>query len=296
MRQLKNGMIGRLRAMVAADAEAAKDRAAYVDRWLVPPDLETKDLETYLPSDLIGHAGVDLRTDAQLRALEQWKLRYAAVFDELRADPSINTRELGRGCIQNGYYATPDAEIYAAMILDCGPRKIVEVGSGFSTRIARRTAARLSAPCTITAVDPAPRADVTAVADQIVAAPVEQTPPDALDIDRDTLLFIDSSHITRARGDVTYLYNVVLPALPAGVLVHVHDVFIPYDYPFRYQERLYTEQYVLQALLAHSPRYQVLFATHYMSRNHTAAMQEVFGRVVGSDEYAGASFWFTVAG
>ncbi len=72
------------------------------------------------------------------------------------------------------------------------------------------------------------------------------------------------------------------------------DIFIPYDYPLRYQKLLYTEQYVLHALLAHSHKFRVLFAAHYMVRQYAERMQEVFGSVVGrEDDFYGSSFWFT---
>ena len=103
------------------------------------------------------------------------------------------------------------------------------------------------------------------------------------------------SHVTRAGGDIPYLYNVLLPSVPAGTLVHVHDIFLPYDYPVRYQQRLYTEQYVLHALLAHAERYRVVFATHCMSRQHPDAMRATFGGIVALDDpYFGASLWFEV--
>jgi len=75
------------------------------------------------------------------------------------------------------------------------------------------------------------------------------------------LFFIDSSHVTRPGGDVPYLYNTIIPALPSGSLVHVHDIFIPYDYTYQYQQRLYSEQHMLQALLCNSSKYWARFAT-----------------------------------
>jgi hypothetical protein len=93
-------------------------------------------------------------------------------------------------------------------------------------------------------------------------------------------------------GDVPFLYCRILPNLAAGVLVHIHDIFIPFDYPINYGYRFYTEQYILHALLANSPKFSVVFSTHAMSRKHSAEMQAVFGPRVGSDPlFFGASFW-----
>jgi hypothetical protein len=80
-----------------------------------------------------------------------------------------------------------------------------------------------------------------------------------------------------------------------GVLVHVHDIFIPFDYPPAYQRRLYSEQYLLFALLAGGDRFRVEFATHYMVRQHGDAMRARFGPVVGVDPlHFGGSLWFSV--
>jgi hypothetical protein len=84
----------------------------------------------------------------------------------------------------------------------------------------------------------------------------------------------------------------IIPSLPPHVLVHVHDIFLPFDYPFSYHKQLWNEQYVLQAVLAHAA---VVFATHFMSRTYPEEMQlqEVFGAAVGVDKDTfGASFWF----
>jgi len=295
MKNLLQTLFNRSAARLDHDWDARRARAEYVDQWVVPTDLKSRDLESYRPTDLIGAADIELAAEVQLSLLARWKQSYAEVFGELRADPEINTWHLGKTYLHNGEYPTPDAEIYSAMILDYRPLHIIEVGAGFSTRIARKTIQKLGHPCRITVVDPEPRTDVSRAADRLILHRVEDALDDELEIDDKTLLFIDSSHIVRSRGDIPYLFNRIVPQAPAGVLVHVHDIFIPYDYPFRYQERLYTEQYVLHALLSHSKRYRVAFATHYMTRTHTAEMQDVFGPIVGSDDlYAGASFWFEI--
>ncbi|MBM3287525.1 MAG: class I SAM-dependent methyltransferase [Candidatus Eisenbacteria bacterium] len=267
----------------------------YVRQWVLPPDLPESDLSSFRPRDRIGHGGIDLRPDEQLALLARWKTSRADLFRSLREDPRINTRCPGQDRIHNGTYPTPDAEIYAAMILDHRPPSIVEIGAGYSTMIARKVSSEHGLQSRITVIDPEPRADVRGHADVIINRRVEEIGADHLPLDGGALLFIDSSHIARARGDIPQIYNKILPSVPAGTLVHVHDVFIPYDYPFLYQKRLYTEQYVLHALLAHSRRYRVVMATHFLSREHTSEMQAVFGPAVGTDDlYWGASLWFQV--
>jgi hypothetical protein len=284
-------VIERIAPSLARDLAASR----HLRDSVAPRESGHRDPSPHVPGRLLGHAGLDLRLADQLERLARWRESYPRVFDDLRRDPRINTQCQGKPYVHNGTYPTPDAEIYAAMILDFRPRRIVEIGAGFSTRIARRSVHFLSERCPITVIDPQPRTDVTGDADEAVLRPVEETSVTALLQGERSLLFIDSSHVTRCGGDIPYLYNVLLPDVPAGTVVHVHDVFLPYDYPIQYQKRLYTEQYVLHALLAHGERYRVVFATHCMSRQHPDAMRAAFGDIVArEDPYYGASFWFEV--
>jgi hypothetical protein len=260
---------------------------------VVPPNLDSLDPENYVPGkERIG--ALDMRDDRQLEQLTRWA-DHEDLFDALRNDPRINTEHLGGDRIHNGWYPTPDAEVYAAMVADRTPRRIIEVGAGFSTAIARRTIDHTGIECELTVIDPEPRTVVTDMADRVIRSRVEDA-SDALEVDPETVLFIDSSHVVRSGGDVPLLFCDVIPSLPPGTLVHVHDVFIPFDYPSAYQRRLYAEQYVLLALLTGGNRFQVEFATHYMTREHGDAMRARFGGSIGTDPlHFGASFWFSVS-
>ncbi len=231
----------------------------------------------------------------QLERLKSWNESYQDVFKALREDPEINTWAHGKDFLHNGFYGTPDAEIYAAFIMDAKPRNIVEIGAGFSTLIARKAVDELSNHCRITTIDPAPRAEIGNAADTLISKCVEDVEPNEIPLHERALLFIDSSHIARSGGDVPYLYNRLIPVVPSGTLVHVDDIFIPYDYPHRYQKMLFTEQYVVHALLSHSNRCRIAFATHYMTRQYGEIMRDVLSRVVGKeDDYHGSSLWFWV--
>jgi hypothetical protein len=171
------------------------------------------------------------------------------------------------------------------------------VGSGYSTLIARKAIRYAGHPTKLVAIDPQPRTDVQAVVDELILHPVEQSDLINFDWSPDDFLFIDSSHICRTRGDLPYLYCQLLPSLPAGMLIHVHDIFLPYDYPNLYDPWCYTELYMLSCMLAHSSRYQTILSTHMLSRQHRDEMRAVFGPLVGSEEkthYFGGSYWFEV--
>lgn len=238
--------------------------------------------------------------DEQLVLVRNWESpRHQQLFHLLRTDPRINTNPFGHGqaAVHNRFFPTPDAEVYAAMILDRRPRRIIEIGSGYSTRIARAAVQYGKCSTEITVIDPSPRADVAEYADHVILSPVESSEAKRQVWTPEDLLFIDSSHVCRIRGDLPFLFCEVIPALPAGALVQVHDIFIPYDYPNVYDEYCYNEQYLLYCTLSNTPRYRTIFSTHWLSREYGQAMRTTFGALVGVDPLLfGASYWFEVQG
>jgi len=251
------------------------------------------------PATMLNPPAIDFHADAQLALLQSMHSeRHRALFRALRQDPVINRFGMGTPGVSNTYCNTPDAEIYAAMLMDRQPSTLIEVGSGFSTLIARKAVSFAQTKTRIVVYDPYPRTDVKPAADELHLSPVEQSELAGRRWQAGDLLFIDSSHICRTRGDLPYLFCNVLPALPAGVLVHVHDIFLPYDYPNLYDQWCHTEQYLLACMLSHSNRYRVVLATHWLSREHPAAMNAAFGPLAGvpssPPHHLGCSFWFEV--
>jgi hypothetical protein len=262
---------------------------------VMPLDLAHLDREQYVPERVLPHPGIDLRELDALARVERWRVEHGELFAALRADVAINPEATGRGYVRNPFFATPDAEVYAGLIADRRPAAIVEVGGGFSTLVARRTIEHAGLDTRLVVVDPEPRTDVATHADELIRARVEEVGAERLALAADSILFIDSSHVVRPLGDVPWLFGELLPSAPAGLLVHVHDVFLPWDYPDAMRLRLYGEQYVLQALLSHSPRYRVVAPVHYLCRRHADALRAAFGDWLALESALyGGSFWFEV--
>ncbi len=147
------------------------------------------------------------------------------------------------------------------------PRRVVEVGSGNSTRIMRQAVMDGGLDTEIVAIDPQPRIEIEAVVDRFVRARAE-TLEDYAEFDAlepNDILFIDSSHEARVGNDVARLFLCVLPRLKPGVVIHVHDIFLPFEYPLEVttQPRVWTEQYVLQSILQWAP-VEVLWPGYYV--------------------------------
>lgn len=177
----------------------------------------------------------------------------------------------------NGYYDTPDAEALYLIMRAHQPARVIEVGCGNSTRITRQAMLDGGWRGEITAIDPWPRADIAHVVDHFEQGFVEQVDPALFDqLEAGDVLFIDSSHLVRVCNDVAHLFCRIIPALARGVILHVHDIFLPYEYPkrFFYDCPGWGEQYVLHALLQ-GGGYEMLWPGHYLQRARPDAVQAV---------------------
>lgn len=163
-----------------------------------------------------------------------------------------------------------DAAAAYAMVQRHRPRRVVEVGSGHSTRFLARAIADAGCATRLTAIDPAPRASLAGLDIEVIRNTV-QNAGDApfAGLAANDLLVIDSSHVLMPGTDVDHLANRVLPALPAGVRVHFHDIFLPHDYPAEWHWRGYNEQLAVATLIA-SGAYALEFASAYLVARHPA--------------------------
>jgi hypothetical protein len=174
------------------------------------------------------------------------------------------------------------------MIRHFRPRKILEVGSGYSTYLSAQAIQEnrqeeMGYACELTAIEPFPNESLKRGfpgLTRLLTAEVEKVPLSEFEsLGPNDILFIDSSHALRIGGDICYLYLEVLPRLGRGVLVHIHDIFLPENYPREWvvkARRFWTEQYVLQAFLTFNERYQLLWASHYMCMKHSDKIASSF--------------------
>ncbi|MFT5424527.1 MAG: hypothetical protein ACI89L_002322 [Phycisphaerales bacterium] len=147
------------------------------------------------------------------------------------------------------------------------PATYLEIGSGHSTRFARRTIERLGLPTRLVSIDPQPRAEIDAICDTVVRDRLEDTDLGVFDtLVTGDVVFFDGSHRCLQNSDVTVFFLEVIPRLAPGVLIGVHDVFWPSDYPPGFAGRWYSEQYILGAyLLGLGSRARIHMATHTLA-------------------------------
>lgn len=170
----------------------------------------------------------------------------------------------------NPWFSSPDSEVLYTFIRKFQPDRIIEVGSGYSTKIIRQAILDGKLDTHLLCIDPDPRIEIKDFADEVLLVPVENVSINVFkSLKADDILFIDSSHVLKPGGDVVFLYLKVIPELDSGILIHIHDVFLPWDYPIEpvIEKRWgWNEQYLVQAMLMFNDVFEILWAGYYLQR------------------------------
>jgi hypothetical protein len=177
------------------------------------------------------------------------------------------------------------------------PSRYIEVGSGISTRFARKAIRDLKLSTQIISIDPAPRAEIAEIADVVISTSIEDYDFSAYSqLRAGDVIMLDGSHRSFQNSDVTVFFTEILPSLEPGVIVGVHDIFLPFDYPEVWRSRFYNEQYVLAAYLLGGHRANIILPVYYVSQ--TLDLFEILSPVwndpiIGGMLRAGGMLWFT---
>lgn len=187
-----------------------------------------------------------------------------------------------------------------AVLCTRNPSLLVEIGSGISTKFARRAIVGHGLRTRVVSIDPQPRNQIDRLVDRSIRAPLETVDQQVFDeVGENDIVFLDSSHRAFQNSDVTTFFLEVLPRLKPGVIIHVHDIYLPYDYPAGHLWRLWNEQYLLAtALLYGGEALEIVFPCWYVSQDselsgQTNALLRKGG--LASLSVHGASFWMRKA-
>lgn len=244
--------------------------------------------------------GVDLRAEAQLALVRDlaaaWGREYANF--PLRPTQTGATSE-GVPHLLNGGFGPVDAELLYAVIRQNRPRRVIEVGAGYSTRFIAAALERNAADGTVAefvTIDPSGSETLQHIKgltrhirDRVERLPIETF----AELSAGDILFIDSPHVVTVGGAVPYLFLEVVPRVARGVLIHVHDVFLPEAYPEPWVARdlrFYTEQYLLQAFLGFNGSFEILLMANYLHTTHPNALAAAIASYDRDRDQPG-SFW-----
>jgi hypothetical protein len=224
-----------------------------------------------------------------LGAISQYAGEFSPPTDGDRANPS-------RFFWSNPAFSFSDAMAYYCVIRHARPNKVIEVGAGFSTLVALEAVNRNERGSVI-CVEPFPQPwlaglDISLISDRVQSIGVEFFNES---LSHGDILFIDSTHTVKAGSDCLHLYLRVLPFIDKNILVHVHDVYLPFPQPQSHYDRhiYWTEQYLLLAYLMDNRKTEVLVGSVYNSRFFGEAMARFMG---GKKPPGGGSFWFRLDG
>ncbi|MFA6786968.1 MAG: class I SAM-dependent methyltransferase [Bacteroidales bacterium] len=199
----------------------------------------------------------------------------------------------------NGFLPGLDMVGIYTMITEYRPKKYIEIGSGNSTKVVYKAKTEQNLDIDIISIDPMPRANIDMLADKVIRKPFESIDFSVLDeLNENDVLFIDNSHRILPNSDSMVFFLEVLPRLKKGVIVHLHDIYLPYDYPQFMCDRFYSEQYGLAMyLLANPKKYCTLLPNYFISEDKE--LSELISPVWEHEnlrgvETHGGSFWLKI--
>lgn len=199
----------------------------------------------------------------------------------------------------NDQFPPLDAWVLEGMLRHHRPRRMIEVGCGFSTLVsARVNREEFDGSLDLLCIDPYPKpflasGEVLGISG-FRAEKVEDAPLHLFEaLNENDILFIDSSHTVKTGGDVTWLFHEVIPRLRPGVLIHIHDIFLPHEYPEPWvvEGWGWNEMYLLRSFLLFNSAFEILWGTAYMLTFHRDHVQGAFPEFRKYEAMAGGSMW-----
>lgn len=235
--------------------------------------------------------------DEDYKRLLQAALKYNTQLAEIKE--MSNETDPSKPGWNNRFLPGLDIIMLYTIISDYHPKKYIEVGSGNSTKVVYKAKKDANLGTSIISIDPYPRAEIDALANDIIRSPFESIDLSIFDtLEAGDVVFIDNSHRILPNSDANVFFMDVLPRLKKGVIVHVHDVYLPYDYPQDMCDRLYNEQYGLAYyLMANPDKYKTLMPCFYCSQNKEMAgiVAPLFSNQhMANVERHGGSFYLTI--
>lgn len=235
--------------------------------------------------------GIDIRESQQLALLEELAAFYPKLAD-------LEGAAGARFSFDNGAYSHSDAAVLFCMLNYLKPKRVIEIGSGYSSALMIDTdQLALGGNTEFTFIEPYPQLLTRLVGEpvleqnELIAENLSEVDGKVFDrLESGDILFVDSTHVSKAGSDVNQVFFEIIPRLAAGTIIHVHDVFYPFEYPEEWitETRAWNEDYLLRAFLCDNEKYEILFFNHFMNIHHGEEMASKLPRSVNNP---GGSLW-----
>lgn len=275
-------------------------RKAFVDGHFYSPVVDTRllqqDVDRVWPK-IVDVPGIDFNEPEQRRWLTEILPRHLPDYD-YPDEPSATDESAFY--TRNSQFSWLDSRVLFAVLRELRPQRMIEIGSGFSSLLAADVNRRfLSGELDLICIEPYPRPflckGVRGIS-RLIESRVQDVPLDTFaSLGAGDILFIDSSHVSKTGSDVNFIYFEVLPRLRPGVIVHIHDIFLPGDYPKHWVIELgihWNEQYLVRAMLMDTHGFEVIFGCAYALER----FPDLVRKILGGDLYGGGSLWLRKTG
>ena len=240
---------------------------------------------------LLKLPGIDMNLSGQFKLLDSLRSYYSKVPFKAESTPGLLYR------LENSYFSYADGIVLFCMLNALRPRRIIEIGSGFSTcAILDTNRLFLGGQAQVTCIDPHPEVLRSLLAEShdavtIVESKLQDTDVGIFDeLGPNDVLFIDSSHVSKVGSDVNYIIFEILPRLKAGVAVQIHDIYLGFEYPPKWlrEGRAWNEAYLLRAFLEYNQQFRISLFIGYLQTLHEAWFRE---HMPDTLLRKGGSFW-----
>lgn len=222
--------------------------------------------------------GINMNINEQIKLLDN--LDYYNELQELNFNKFLDNSKF---YIKNNFFEGGDADVYYQMIRYFKPRKIIEIGSGYSSLVAleaiKNNLNKENFKTNLTCIEPYENKWLEESGIKVIREKVEDVNEDLIiSLKKNDILFVDSSHVIKPQGDILKIFLEILPKLNQGVLVHIHDIFTPRDYPSKWLEnenRFYNEQYLFETIMDHSSRYKIICSLNCLKNDYYNNLKQV---------------------
>lgn len=254
-------------------------------------DIKRREVKIWKPDELSEIKGIDLNVEQQLALTSKLSAFYSEM--PFKKDPTPGLRYY----FINDYYCYTESIILYSIMRHFNPRNIIEVGSGFSSAVMLDTNDMfLNHQTRLTFIEPFPDrlnsllTEKDKLSVNIVTQGIQSVDLNIFNqLQKDDILFIDSTHILKTGSDVNYILFEILPRLNEGVIIHFHDIYYPFEYPKKwvFEGRNWNETYALRSFLTYNRHFEILHFSDYLHRFYPQA----FNLMPLTYQNTGSSFW-----
>jgi hypothetical protein len=228
----------------------------------------------------------------EYKALAQNALLHEKAFKKIE----LRTSDSKMPSWKNGFLPAIDTIMLYTILEKFKPKKYLEIGSGNSTKVAAFCRKEQSLNFSITCIDPHPRREIKEIADTWLSEQIQSVSLDYFkNLQPNDIVFLDGSHVLHPNSDVMCFFMEILPVIPKGVIIHIHDIFLPYDYPQWVCDRFFNEQYIFAACLLNSDNFKIISPDYYILTEKIS--KDIWDQLwkipaLSSVKKHGRSFWF----